>query len=265
MIRRLLCLLMPLAMTCDTNAHDTWVQTNSNVVRSGDVVHFDLMLGNHGNDHRDFKLASKTTLEGTTFRLIAPGGKNYDLKDRLADVGYTPKEGFWTGRFAVSEPGLYLIEHVRDSIVNHSGPARSIKSSKTCFVVSKSLDKIPQDNPGFDRVLGHPLEIVPEANPVTPMGPDVPIRVKVLFKGQPMKDARVSFIPRGETLAEGFDPIYERKTNENGRCAFAPKAGNYYLVVVHHKTDEKGSDYDSTSYSATLTVLVPEICPCCGE
>jgi uncharacterized GH25 family protein len=40
-------------------AHDTWVQTNTNLVRTGDAVHIDLMLGNHGNDHRDFKLASK--------------------------------------------------------------------------------------------------------------------------------------------------------------------------------------------------------------
>ena len=36
-------------------------------------------------------------------------------------------------------------------------------------------------------------------------------------------------------------------------------------VAVHHKTDEKGEGYDSTSYSATLSVLVPDICPCCGE
>ena len=28
-----------------------------------------------------------------------------------------------------------------------------------------------------------------------------------------MSDARVSFIPRGETLAEGFDKNYERKTD----------------------------------------------------
>ena len=97
------------------------------------------------------------------------------------------------------------------------------------------------------------------------MGPDLPIRVKVLFQGKPLTNARVSFIPRGETLSEDFDPVYERQTNENGRCFYVPKSGNYYLVVVHHKTDEKGSDYESTSYSATLSVFVPEICPCCGE
>ena len=41
------------------SAHDTWVQTNTPLIRVGDAVHIDLMLGNHGNDHRDFKLASK--------------------------------------------------------------------------------------------------------------------------------------------------------------------------------------------------------------
>ena len=247
-------------------AHDTWVQTNTNVIRSGDAVHVDLMLGNHGNDHRDFKLASKTTLDGGTLQVIDPQGKKFDLKGGLSDVGYTPKEGFWTTRFAATVPGLYLIEHARDSIVNHGGaPSRSIRSGKTFFVVSKSLDQIPQENPGFDKVLGHPLEIVPEANTVTPMGPDVPIRVKVLLRGEPLSDARVSFIPRGENLSEGFDPNFERKTNENGRCMFIPKEGNYYLVAVHHKTDEKGSGYESTGYSATLTVFVPELCPCCGE
>ena len=246
-------------------AHDTWVQTNSNVIRAGDVVHIDLMLGNHGNDHRDFKLASKITLEGSTLQVVTPTGKSLDLKDRLVDTGYAPKEGFWTGRLATTDPGLYLVSHTRDSVVNHGRPTRSVKSGKTFFVASKSLDTIAQDHPGFDKVLGHPLEIVPDANTVTPMGPEIPIRVKILFQGKPLPDARVSFIPRGTELADGFDPKYERKTNENGRCFFVPREGNYYLVVVHHQTDEKGTGYESTSYAATLTVLVPEICPCCGE
>ncbi len=266
MFRQLLMALFLLpGLAFSVRAHDTWVQTNTNIIRAGDAVHVDLMLGNHGNDHRDFKLASKTTLDGAILKVIDPNGKSFDLKDRLIDAGYTPKEGYWTGRFAATEPGLYIVEHSRDSVVNHGSPARSIKSGKTFFVVSKSLDNISQDNPGFDKVLGHPLEIVPEANTVTPMGPELPIRVKVLFQGKPLKDARVSFIPRGETLSERFDANFERKTNENGRCFFIPKSGNYYLVVVHHKTDEKGTDYESTTYSATMTVFVPEICPCCGE
>lgn len=264
-MRKIILSLFLVCVTGTSQAHDTWVQTNTNVIRVGDAVHIDLMLGNHGNDHRDFKLASKTGLNGATLKVHAPGARTYDLKDRLLDVGYTPKEGFWTGKFSATEPGLYLVEHSMDQVVNHGQPVRSVKSGKAFFVVSQSMDKIPHENPGYDKIFGHPLEIVADANMVTPMGPGVPVRVKVLFQGKPLEGARVSFIPRGENLAEGFDENFERKTNENGRCFYTPKEGNYYLVAVHHKTDEKGPGYESTSYSATLTVFVPDVCPCCGE
>src|SRR6478609_1866376 len=113
-VKNWLCLattLCTLAMLTSARAHDTWVQTNTNVVRTGDNVHIDLMLGNHGNEHRDFKLAGKITLEACKLDVIAPSGKKFDLKDRLADIGYVPKEGFWTTRFAGTEPGLYMVAH----------------------------------------------------------------------------------------------------------------------------------------------------------
>ncbi len=246
-------------------AHDTWVESNTNLIRKGDAVYIALMLGNHGNDHRDYKLASKTSLDGLTLKVRGPGDSAFDVKSRLIDLGYTPKEGFWQTKFAATEPGLYVVDHTVDRVVNHGKPQRSLKSAKTFFVVSNSLDQVPQEHPGFDKILGHALELVPEANTVTPMGPDVPIRVRLLFKGKPLADARVSFIPRGVTLSEGFDPQYERTTNENGRAMFTPTEGNSYLVIVHHETDEAGDGYVGTKYSAALTVLVPDVCPCCGE
>lgn len=244
-------------------AHDTWVETNTNLIRTGDAVFVDLKLGNHGNEHRDFKLASKVDLESSTLQVIAPDETHYDLKDRLIDTGYAPKEGYWTAKFAAMKPGMYVVSHSLDSVVNHGKPTRSVKSGKTCFVVSDSLDRVPFINPGFDRAEGHPLELVPVANPVTPMGPGEPIVVRVLLKGQPLADARVSFIPQSETLRAGFDERYERKTNAGGEAEFTPKTGERYLVVVHHTTDEAGNGYEQTSYAATLTVFVPEMCPCC--
>ncbi len=254
-------LILSLITAVTARAHHTWVQTNTNVVRPGDNVHIDLMLGNHGNEHRDFKLAGKITLDGCKLDVLAPGGKKYDLKDRLTDVGYVPKEGFWTSRFAGTEPGLYMVAHSRESI---HGTSRGIKSGKAFFIVSQSLDKVPRDLKGFDKPLGHALEIVPSANPVAPMGPGQPIKVQILYHGKPLKDARVSFIPRGGELSEQFDDTYERKTSADGLASFTPKEGNYVLVVVHHEEpEEKGPDYDGTKYSATLTVFVPEVCPCC--
>src|SRR5437588_9243193 len=101
-------------------AHDPWVQTNTNVVRTGDNVHIDLMFGNHGNDHRDFKLAGKVDLAAATLAVFDPDGKSYDLKGKLSDLGYAPKEGFWTTAFTPAKPGLYLVAQTSDKVVSYA-------------------------------------------------------------------------------------------------------------------------------------------------
>lgn len=244
-------------------AHDTWIQTNTNLVRVGDNVHIDLMLGNHGNDHRDYKLASKMSREACKLEVIAPGGQKYDLAGKLVDAGYTPSEGFWTARFTAADAGLYTLVHQRQNI---HGTTRGIKSGKAFYLVSKSLDNVPVGSTGFDKPLGHALEIVPVANPVAPMGPGQPIKVQVLYHGKPLAKARVSFIPRSQQLSEEFDETFERTTAADGLASFTPKEGDYVLVCVHHlEPTESGEGYSATKYSATLTVFVPQVCPCCGE
>jgi uncharacterized GH25 family protein len=243
--------------------HDTWVQTNTNLVRTGDVVHIDLMLGNHGNQHRDFKLASKVSPESCTLEVVAPGGKRYDLKPDLVDLGYAPKEGFWSARFVPGAAGLYAVAQTMDGVFHG---VRGVRSAKTYFVASDLLDKVDADIRGFEKPLGHALELVPAAHPVAPMGPGLPLRVQVLYQGKPHPKARTSFIPRGVTSAEGFDTTYERMTDDSGMAEFTPTEGNYYLVVVHHdEPEQKGEDYNATRYTATLAVFVPQVCPCCGE
>jgi uncharacterized GH25 family protein len=246
-------------------AHDIWVQTNTSVVRSGDAIYIDLMLGNHGNDHRDFKLAGKPSLDGSTVVIIGPDNTIHDLKPSFVDRGYAPKEGFWSAQFEPVKPGLYLVAQASDQIASYA-PERVVRSSKTLFLVSADLDRVPADVPGYARVMGYPLELVPLTNPVAPMGPGTPIRVKLIFHGKPLVDEKVSFIPLGETLKSDFDSRYERRTDTAGSASFEPKEANYYLIVAHHlDTSKTGPGYKSTNYSATLTVLVPAICPCCGE
>src|SRR5687768_11944118 len=130
------------AIACTASAHDTWVQTNTNIVRAGDVVYVDLMLGNHGNDHRDFKVAGKADIEAVTLAVIAPDGTKTDLKPSLIDQGYAPKEGYWTAKYQTDKPGLYTVAHTSDAVVTYA-PKRSVKSGKTYVVASASLDKVP--------------------------------------------------------------------------------------------------------------------------
>ncbi len=255
-----------LALPMFLSAHDAWVQTNTNVVRTGDAVHIDVMLGNHGNDHRDFKVAGKLTPDSfQTLDVIDPAGKKYDLKPDLADIGYAPKEGYLTAKFTAATPGVYVAAQTADKVVNHGKPTRSYRSAKAYFLVSDSLDKIAKDQPGYAKPLGHSIELVPEASLLMPMGPGVAIKVKLLFEGKPVEGVKVSFIPRGVTLKEGLDAEYERPTDKDGRAAFTPKAGNYYLIVARLPRDEKGDGFETTVYTATLTVFVPEKCPCCAD
>jgi uncharacterized GH25 family protein len=265
MLRSALAAAGLVVMAGGARAHDPWLQTNTNVVRVGEAIHIDLMLGNHGNGHRDFKLAGKVDPAAGSVVVVAPDGKRYDVRDRLADTGYVPKEGFWTARFVGDRPGLYQVAFLSDRVVSYA-PKRAVHSAKAFFVLSKSLDRVPKDNPGFDTPLGHPLELVPEASPVTPMGPGQPIKVRLMFRGKPLGGEVVSFISRGEALTEASDPRYERTTDANGRASFTPKEGNYYLVAAHREEPtERGTGYDSTKYSATLCVYVPQVCPCCWE
>jgi len=259
-------ILALLLLTSPSLAHDTWVETNTNLVRTGDAVYVDLKLGNHGNDHRDFKLASKIDLESCTLNVLAPRGKSYDLKPSVVDTGYAPKEGYWKAKFVAGEAGMYMVAHTLDKVVNHGKAIRALKSGKTYFVVSDSLDNVSFVAGNFDQPLGHPLELVPTLNPVTPMGPGQEIAIQLLLHGEPLSGATVSFIPRSETLKKGFDENYERITDEEGRASFTPKTGDQYLAVVHHREpDASGEGFESTAYSATLTIFVPEVCPCCQE
>lgn len=247
------------------SAHDIWLETNSAVIRQGDVISLSLMLGNHGNEHRDFRLASKIGAGKQNLVVYGPNGRSYDLTPELIDTGYAPQEGFWTTTFAPDTPGLYTAVSTFDQVMSYA-PVRDIKSAKTCFVVSKSLDRVPTKNPGFNRVYGHPLEIVPISNPVTPMGPGIVLKVRVLYKGKPLAGNKVSFIPRGTTLSGTLDPRFEKLTNARGEAQLTLTEAKTYLIVTHVKDGEaKGVGYESIGYSASLTLIVPGVCPCCAS
>ena len=86
------------------------------------------------------------------------------------------------------------------------------------------------------------------------------VRVRVLFEEKPLVDARVTFIRRGQTLSEDFDDKFERRTDANGEAEFTPTEANMVLAVIHHHKPYRSVEgYDSTYYSATLTVAVPQV------
>ncbi|MFO1021090.1 MAG: DUF4198 domain-containing protein [Planctomycetales bacterium] len=159
-------------------AHDVWVQTNTNLSGSAIPSISTPMLGNYGNHHR-LRLRARSILEA---QLNLRLNGNADLKPDLVDVGYTPM------RFCP------LPRHYRRTGPAHhraSGrPDRQLWPTSVPYAVRKRrlrsllLDKVDPNMPGFDKPLGHPLELVPLKHPILPMGPGEEIKVQLLFKGK---------------------------------------------------------------------------------
>jgi hypothetical protein len=216
----------------------------------------DLMLGNHGNHHRDFKLAGKVDPQHIRLELIEPDGQRTDLKPYLYDLGTESNPAYWTVRVQPEQPGVHRVVCLGDEVV-HYAPIRSIKSAKTFFVANESLDEVLTEGAGFDEPVGHPLELVLKTDPAS-LAAGQPIQVQLLYKGQPLENTRVSFIPRGVQLQGEFDERYERTTDEQGMASFTPEQANIYLIVAHHEDPTaSGEGYKASKYSATLTVYIP--------
>jgi uncharacterized GH25 family protein len=242
-------------ITAAASAHDTWVEVNTSEVREGNIVYVDLKLGNHGNEHRDFKMHSLITLDKVKLAVKMPCGCTADIKPGLTATASEPKQGYWATRYTPTKPGLHVVAHELDTL---HGKTRAVKSAKAYFVVGPDAAATKGPLAKCTAPLGHPLELVPLTNPVTESGPNIPLRVQVVFEEKPLANARVSFIPRGQQLAEGFDDRFERRTDAKGIAEFTPSEANLYLIVVHHQEPQRsGEGYDSTAYSATLTVAVP--------
>lgn len=242
--------ILALALTAMAAAHDTWVEVNVPQTPLRQPVYVDLKLGNHGNEHRDFKLASKIPLEGSTLEWRKPDGTVVDLKPELIDQGFEAKEGYWTARIVPEAGGIHGIIHTYDAIVSYA-PKRVIKSGKTYLRVGA------ETGAQCSQAVGHPLEIVPLEDPTAKVAGET-LKVAVIYKGQLLKDAVVSCVPSGATLKEGFDPEHEAKTDDKGEAELPLPEANRYLVVVHQAApEETGDGYGAgTSYAATLTLAV---------
>lgn len=65
------------------------------------------------------------------------------------------------------------------------------------------------------------------------------LKVRVLFRGPPLKDVVISCIPRSKELAEDFDVEHEACKDDTCGAGLTLPEANCYLVVVRRKTLER--------------------------
>ena len=237
------------------SAHDTWLETGTAIAQVGEYTYVDLMLGNHGNNHRDFKPASKISLAPCTLSVVQPNGNTIDLKTKMIDMGSAEKEGFWTVKYQFTQAGLHRFIHTLDTLHRTT---RAIKSAKT-FVLATGIGNDRSLPVNEDRCHGFGLELILKT-PFESIQAGEPIELQVMRSGKPLPQARVTFIPRGATLAAEFDADFERQSDSTGLVRFVPMDGNILLAVVHHLEEtESGDGYENTHYSAALVMHVPNV------
>lgn len=116
---------------------------------------------------------------------------------------------------------------------------------------AKALLTVQEPGPGFDRPLGHPLEIVPLQNPAA-MQPGGALTLRVLFRGAPLRgavvnarwmhaDGRMGSLAAGPSDARGLVTL---------RIEAAGRWKLHTLRLVR-RLDRREADWDT--YSASLT------------
>jgi hypothetical protein len=155
--------------------------------------------------------------------------------DAVKIAAYVEEEGL--------EPFLTLTDEEKAAgITDHYA-----RCAKALLIVGKAEKKTK----GFDRKLGLPLELIPEANPYL-LPKDGKLPVLLLLDGKPLRGALVSAIQR-ETPGESR---IDARTDAKGRVVLPlTRPGVWLVKAVHIK--RAGAPGEWNSLWASLTFEVP--------
>lgn len=116
---------------------------------------------------------------------------------------------------------------------------------------AKALITVGKPGPGFDRPVGHPLEIIPLQNPAS-LSPGDTLMIRVLFRGAPLRGALVNV---RWLYADGrMGSLAAGPADTRGQAAIRIEArGRWKLHTLRlvRRLDRREADWDT--YSASLT------------
>ncbi|TNJ62257.1 DUF4198 domain-containing protein [Paenibacillus hemerocallicola] len=240
-------------------AHDGWSQTKSPIIAPGEVSYVELLLGNHSNGHKSYRIAGQWSPDSSKVFVTPPSGKKADITSTRFYTGEAATEtepavnnGF-EASFSASAPGAYIITVEGDSMFKSAASAsRTLRSAKSFVAVSDipTVERV-QALQGFSRPVNTDrAEIVPLFNPAA-VTPKEQVSVQLLLKGTPLADTDVSLIRKSNSESQVF------KTDAFGVITFETGAADYYLLRAKPSSAEKKEgEYDTVNYEATMTFSV---------
>ena len=256
--------LWVVCLTKPALAHDGWIEVPA-IVEKGQPVTIALMLGNHTNEHRSYRLAGKWDPKHTKLTLIDPSGKTDDLTGSLIDLGEDdektgPKgpKGFHIATFTPKLEGVYTVIGREEQILQFGGEPqfRSVRSARTAFAaLSAPRVATARKTTGLGRTfdIDNVLELVPITNPIAVTETDG-LTLELRYKGKPLSNQLVSVVGR----LRGVAAVQDLTTDEKGRVSITAGAADYYLVRTKfdERSERKEGLYDLSSYGATYVFQV---------
>lgn len=261
-MKKIVSLLTGLALTLSLSipvfAHDGWSQTNTPIVSSGEVSYVELLLGNHSNEHKSYRIEGKWSTQTSKVYVTAPSGVKADISSTLFYTGEIGTENpgvnnSYVASFSSSAPGAYIVSVEGDSIFKHGEVAsKTFRSAKSFVAVSDvaTTERVKYLKGFSKQVSTDRAELVPLFNPAA-VTPGQKVEAQLFLKGKPLAETEISLIRRSNSDSQVL------KTDANGKISFETGPADYYLMRAKPATDEKvAGQYDSTNYEATMTFTV---------
>jgi len=137
-------------------------------------------------------------------------------------------EGTWTFS-STYDNGFYVHASDGHAIATTLADYPAAVDSAHYYKFSKALLHIGQSTKGFDRILGHRLELIPNADPfAVAVGGSLP--VTIYFEGSPLPNATVEI---GDDKSAGRSP--DQKTDSNGVVRVPVDHRGWYRLAVTYR------------------------------
>jgi hypothetical protein len=221
------------------------------------------MYGNHGNDHRSYRIAGKWRPEYATVVVTGPAGPPVDLTSQVTDLGDAedlgPKgpKGFHVTAFAPAQDGAYIALVTQSRELQVEGAKfQSIGTAKVVFAALASpVVAAVQRLTGFDRPVASAdaLEIIPVTNPLALRTGDV-LTVEIRHRGRPLPSLPVSIVRR----IEGAPSAQTLTTDDRGQLKIVAGPADYYLTraSLEERTGAAVGQVDKRVFEATYVFVV---------
>lgn len=264
MRRTLLSALLLLAAALPGRAHDFWIEPADFRPARSEPVALALRVG----DFARGEPVARDPRRIVRFSCIGPDGEAAVLGRPGADpAGYArpTAEGvhlcvYESNRASVALPLVKFLGYLDEEGLEALRPAVLARGELTDVreLYSRSCKALVRvgDGPtaGFDRVVGLPLELVPETDPFAASGAGgpTPLSIRLLFRGEPVAGALVS----ADSLDAGGGSLQVR-TNSEGRAMLAlPRAGRWLVASTHMVpwTADESAEWESVWASLTFEV-----------